>query len=153
MEVPEHIAEGLANIRSGMRLKWEPRAVLTAEGGLDVNGLKIKDPEYEPRWEVWDTSPEGENYMVMRVQNVDGSFRQIGDWLVAHINMLNPERYGGDVDAMLKALIDDPTALREVGTEKDSDDLIDAASKWAQWVETPKSGAALSHRGKRLLSA
>ena len=89
----------------------------------------------------------------MRVNNIDGSFRPVGDWLVAYINMLNPEKWGGDVGAMIRALIDDPTALQECGTEKDSDDLIDAASRWAEWVETPKSGAALMHRGKRLLSA
>lgn len=152
MEVPEHIAEGLRNIRSGMHLRWEPRAVLLVEGGLDINGLVIKDPEHDPRWEVWDTTPEGQEYMVMRVQNVDGSFRQVGDWLVHHIGMLNPERWDS-AEAMVAALIDDPTALRESGTEKDSDDLIDAASKWAAWVETPKSGALLDFRGKRLLSA
>lgn len=152
MEVPEHIAEGLRNIRSGLRLQWNPRAVLTAAGGLDANGLKVKDPEYEPRWELWDTDPEGHDYMVMRVQNVDGSFRYIGDWLVEYVGMLNPAKWGGDIHAMIEALIDDPTALQEAGTEKDSDDLIDAAARWAAWVGTPKSGAALSHRGHRLLS-
>ncbi len=153
MEVPEHIAEGLRNIRSGLHLRWEPRAVLLVEGGLDINGLKIKDPEYDPRWEVWDTTPDDLEYMVMRVQNVDGSFRHVGEWLVEYIGMLNPAKWNGDVNAMIKALIDDPAALREVGTQKDSDDLIDAASKWAAWAELPKSGAGMAFRGKRILSA
>lgn len=152
MEVPEHIAEGLRNIRGGMHLRWEPRAVLTAEGGLDVNGLKIKDPEYDPRWEVWDTTPDDLEYMVMRVQEVDGSFRHADDRLLQHIGMLNPERWSS-ADAMVQALIDDPTALQEAGTMKDSDDLIDAASKWAAWAELPKSGAGMAFRGKRILSA
>jgi hypothetical protein len=136
-----------------MRLEWNPRAVLTVEGGIDINGATIKDPEYDPRWEVWDTSPDGMDYMVMRVQTVDGEFRPVGDWLVHHIGMLNPEKWGGDVGAMVTALIDDPTALQEAGTEKDSDDLIDAATKWATWAATPKSGAVLDYRGKRPLSA
>lgn len=153
MEAPEHIDEGLRNIRSGMHLRWNPRAVLTVEGGLDINGLKIKDPEYDPRWEVWDTDPQGAEYMVMRVQTVEGGFRPVGEWLVNHIGMLNPEKWGGNTEAMVQALIDDPTALQEAGTQKDSDDLIDAAGNWAAWAEVPKSGAGINFRGKRLLSA
>ncbi len=152
MEIPENIAEGLRNIRSGMRLEWNPRAVLLVEGGLDINGLKIKDPEYDPRWEVWDTDPEGQDYMVMRVQEIDGSFRQADDRLVHHIGMLNPERWPS-TEAMVQALIDDPTALQEAGTKQDSDDLIEAAGNWAAWSETPKSGAHIGFRGKRILSA
>lgn len=152
MEIPENIAEGLRNIRSGMRLKWEPRAVLSVEGGLDVNGLKIKDPEYDPRWEVWDTTPDGLDYMVMRVQEMDGSFRHADERLLQHLNMLNPERWSS-AEAMVQALIDDPTALQECGTQKDSDDLIEAAGNWAAWSETPKSGANIGFRGKRILSA
>ena len=152
MEAPEHIQQGLANIREGMHLRWNRKAVLLKAGITDAIG-KVIDPEYDPRWEVWDTSPEGEEYMVMRVQEMDGSFRPPGEWLVHSIGKCNPERYGGDVQAMLDALVEEPDALREIGTKKDSDDLIEAVAKWCQYVVTPKSGPGIKFRGQRMMSA
>jgi len=151
MEAPAHITEGLQSIRSGFNLRWNVRAVLIKTGSYDVNG-KAREAEYEPRWELWDVDPDGQEYMVMRLQNPDGSFRPPGDWLVQHIWKIHPGRYGGSVEKMLKALMEEPEVLREIGTMKDSDDAIDAAANWAAWTQTPKSGSGLSYRGKRMLS-
>lgn len=151
-EVPEHVAEGLRSIREGLHLRWNPKGKLVKTGSYDSTG-RLKDPVYDPRWELWDVDPQGAEYMVMRLQNTDGSFRPPGDWLVHHVNRLNPARYGGNVAAMLEELLEAPEALRELGTEKDTDDLFEAVGKWGEWCATPKSGAALTNRGKRLLSA
>ena len=153
MEVPEHIAEGLSNIRETLHLRWNPLAVLRRPGDIDANGHVVTEAEYEPRWELWDTDADGKEYMVMRVQTVEGEFRPVGEWLVEHIWKIHPARYGGDVHKMVQAQIDDPDTLRELGTQKDIDNLIEAVSQWAAWVAVPKSAAGLSYRGRRILSA
>jgi hypothetical protein len=152
MEVPDYVVEGLTNIREGLHLRWNPRAVMVKEGKYDAQG-KLVDPTFDPRWELWDTDPNGKEYRVMRLQLPDGSFRPPGQWLIDRIWKLHPARYNNDVHKMARELIDDPELFREIGTKKDSDDAIEAAANWAQWVATPKSGRALSYRGKRLLSS
>lgn len=153
MEPDAQIAEDLRNIRSGMHLRWNPRGRLVKPGSFDGSGKMKDDAVFEPRWELWDIDPQGHEYIIMCVQNVDGSFRHPGTWLVTRMQKLNPARYGGDVEKMLKAMMDEPDILREIGTEKDSDDLIEQVSKWADWVATPKSAAALSFRGSKEKSA
>ncbi len=152
MEVPDHLKEALSNIREGLHFRYNRKAVLKEPGQLAASGVLVKDPEYEPRFEIWDTDPYGKLYMVMRVQHNDGSFRFPDDRLIEHIWMLHPARYNGDVRKMVMAQIDNPETLREMGTKKDSDDLIEAIANWAEWVQTPKSGSAISYRGKRMLS-
>jgi hypothetical protein len=151
MEAPTHVLEGLHGIRSTFSLRYNPEAILVSAGSFDVNG-KARRAQYEPRWELWDIDPQGRDYMVMRLQNPDGTSRPPGDWLVQHIWKIHPGRYDGSVEKMLQALMEEPETLREIGTMKDSDDAIDAASKWAAWTQTPKSGSGLIYRGKRMLS-
>lgn len=150
--VPDYVSEGLKDIRADMHLRWNPKAVLTKPGSYDAVG-KLREPEYEPRWEVWDKDPEGGEYMIMRLQHMDGEFRQPGQWLLDRIQMLDPARYGGDPAKLVQEMVEHPELLREAGTQKDSDDLIEAISRAAQWSETPKSAAGLKFRGKKLLSA
>lgn len=151
MEIPDYLIDGLRDIREGLHFRWNPTAVLVETGDFDVNGRPRKI-EYEPRFEIWDTDPYGREYMVMRVQHPDGSFRMPDEKLIEQIWRLHPEKYDGKIEKLVQAQIDDPELLREIGTKKDSDDMIEAVANWAQWCETPKSGAALSFRGKRLLS-
>jgi hypothetical protein len=150
MEVPESVALGLRNIRSGLHLRWNVAAVKRPTG-FDATGKPL-EMEVEPRFELWDTDPQGQDYMVMRVQNEDGSFRFPDDRLVERMGRLNPERYGGNVHRMLQAQVDDPETLRELGTQKDTDDLIESVVKWAEWYGTVKSAAGLTYRGSRLFS-
>lgn len=152
MEAPEHIVEGLRNIREGIHLQWNPKAVLIETGTIDAFG-KVKDPKYDSRFELWDKDPDGHDYMVMRLQNIDGSFRPPGDWLLDVVRKTNPERFGGDVNKLIKAMVEDPELFREVGTKKDSDDLIEDTVKRITYHSTPKSGRAIRSRGKRILSA
>lgn len=150
--VPEWIEKALRDIRSGMHLRWNPTAVVKKAGSYDAVG-KLREPEYEARWEVWDVDPEGAEYMVMRLQDMDGGFRQPGEWMVERLKFMNPARYGGDLMKLYEEMVENPELLREVGTQKDSDDLIDAITRAAEWGEKPKSAAGISYRGKRLLSA
>ena len=151
MEAPQHIQDGLRDIREGLHLRWNPRAVLLDPGKIDAFG-KNSEPTYDPRFELWDTTPDGLEYMVMRVQDPEGEFRYPGEWLLEHIWKLHPARYNNDINKLVLAQLDDPDTLREIGTKKDSDDLIDAVANWAAWVATPKSAAGLANRGKRILS-
>lgn len=151
MEAPKHIQDALANIRSTLHLRWNSKAVMLEKGSYDILGGRI-DPVWDPRFEVWDTDAEGREYMVMRVQTGEGVFRYPGEWLVEGIWKLHPEKYDNDLHKLVQAHIDDPDLLREIGTKKDSDNLIEAVGDWAQYGETPKSAAGLKHRGQRLLS-
>ena len=151
MEAPKYIQDALANIRSTLHLRWNPKAVLLKTGDYDVTG-KATRPTYDPRFEVWDKDPHGREYMVMRVQTPNGDFKYPGEWLVEGIWKLHPEKYDNDVAKLLQAQIDDPETLREIGEKKDSDNLIDAVCDWAKYVATPKSAAGLASRGQRFLS-
>lgn len=151
MEVPAHLKQALSDIREGLHFVWNPKAILKKKGGISAEG-NVKSAEYEPRFEIWDTDPYGKLYMVMRVQHEDGSFRMPDDRLIEHIWHIHPEKYGGSLNKLVQANIENPEHLRDLGTQKDSDDAIDAAARWAQWCETPKSGPAIKHRGKKLLS-
>ena len=150
MEAPAHIVESLRNIRPGFDLRWNPRAVMVAPGSYDVLG-GLTPPVYDPRWELWDTNPYGEDYMVMRLQNEDGSFRPPGEWLVQHVWRVDPARYGGDLNRLMDAVEAEADKMRDLA-EKDWDDLAEAAAKWCVWVGTPKSGSGLSYRGQRTLA-
>jgi len=152
MEIPKQLVEDLKKVRRNFELRLNPKAVCVNAAHIDACGLKRGDAVFDPRFELWDKDPYGKEYKVMTVQESDGSFRFPDQRLVDHLNKVNPEHYGGNLHAMVAALIDDPEALRELGTKKDTDELIDSVAKWAEWCETPKSGSALSKRGRRLLS-
>jgi len=151
MEAPKHIQDGLRDIRETLHLRWNSKSVLLEAGSFDSTG-KASEPKYDARFELWDTSPDGLLYMVMKLQDPEGEFRFPGEWLLELIWKLHPEKYDGDVAKLVLAQIDDPETLREAGTKKDSDSLIDAVCDWCQWVVTPKSAAGLKNRGQRLLS-
>ena len=146
-EVPEQFVEDLQSIRSTFELVWNPHAVMVKSGYIDGSGV-VTPADYEPRWELWDTDPEGARYKVMTLQTSPaddpvrhpdgGLFKPHGDWLLHHLRFINPERFNGNLNDLLHEAIDEPERLREIGTQKDSDDLLDMASKWATWVTTPK---------------
>lgn len=150
MDVPAHIAEGLRNVRGDLHLRWNPAAVKTPTG-FDAWG-KPKKVKWEGRFELWDKDPQGREYFVMRVQDADGGFQFPTERFVEHVGKMDPARYGGSVQKMLQALMDDPEATRELAHDRNFEDLTDAIVKWAQWVGTPKSGAHLANRGPRLFS-
>jgi hypothetical protein len=136
-EAPESVLIDLKAIRSTFDLRWNPTAVMVRPGTIDAAG-RVLDPGYEPRWELWDESAEGRRYRVMQLQTDEGDFKPPGQWLIDHLRFFNPERFNGDVNRMLMELLDEPNRLREIGTEKASDDFIEMLSKWAAYVTTPK---------------
>jgi hypothetical protein len=152
MEAPQEIVDALRLERHTFEIRWNPKAKLKQKGRYDADG-KLVDPTWEGRFELWDTDPYGGEYLFMRLQTPEGGFRAPGWWLVERVKMLNPERWAGRLDKMEEYFIERPELLREAGTIQDSDDLIEAVGNWADWVATPKSGAALTFRGKRLESA
>lgn len=151
MEVPDYVVEGLTNIREGLHLRWNPKAVMLKEGKYDALG-KLIDPTFDPRWELWDTDPDGKEYMVMRLQFPDGSFRHPGQWLVDRLWQFHPEKYNNDLVKLLKATVEDPELARELRIREDSDEMIEGIGNFAGYLATPKSAAGLSYRGKRVLS-
>lgn len=149
--VPESVEEGLRAIRSGLHLRWNPKGAVKVPGGYDAEGGVI-EPVYEPRWEVWDVDPQGAEYRICTIQTREGEFQPADERVVRHLQIMNPENWGGSVARMIEELVDEPERLRELGTEKDFDDLAEAVSRLAEWVETPKSYAGQRHCGQRLLS-
>jgi hypothetical protein len=136
-EAPESVRIGIQAVRPTMRLVWNERAV-QARTEYDAFG-KPKRIVFDPRWELWDTDAEGQAYMVTRLQEPDGSFRDADYRLVEFLNLINPERYDGDPAAMLQALVDDPNQRIEDGAEAMFQDLAREAAKWGGWLTTPKS--------------
>ena len=147
MEAPAHIVEALKNIREGLHLRWNPKGKLLKAGGYDAAG-KLKDPEWDPRWELWDTDPQGLEYMVMQLQEADESFRAPGDWLVRHMERFNPARYGGSIERMLAAVEAEAEQMRDLA-EKDFDDLAGAVARSCADLRSVKSAAGLTFRGRR----
>jgi hypothetical protein len=137
MEAPLTIVEGLRNIRTTMRLVWNPTAALSKAGYVDATGMVIQ-PKYEGRFELWDTDADGVVYMVTRVQNTDGSFLYPNDRWLEFIRHINPEHWGGDPGRMVRHFVDDPTELREFIAERDQDDVFEQVAKFAGWAITPK---------------
>ena len=134
---PESVLIGLRSIRETFELRFNRKAVLLKPGGYDASGV-VTTPEYDPRWELWDTDSEGATYRVMRLQTgpdedlrfpEGGQFKSPGQWLVDLLNFMNPARFNGDLNQMLHEVLEEPDKLREIGTEQDSDDLFEMVSK------------------------
>lgn len=136
-EAPQSVVEGLRNVREGLHLRWNPRAKVLRPGQYDASG-DLLPPIYEPRWELWDKDPEGGEYKVMTLQGPDGSFRPPGEWLVELMRLMDPARYGGSVNRMLRALVDEHNASLQQVSEEDFDDLAEQVAKWAIYERTPK---------------
>lgn len=128
-EVPESVAEGLANIRSGLHLRWNPRSRVIRPGGYDANG-GVLEPTYDARWELWDVDPDGREYRVMTLQHADGSFKPPGEWLLELMRAVDPARYGGSVNRMLRALVDEHNDKLKGVNEKDFEELSGAIVEW-----------------------
>lgn len=151
MQAPAHITQGLQNIRSTLRMIWNPMAVRAQAGRISADGM-VTSAAYDGRWEVWDTDPEGGDYMVMRVETPTGEYMPPVEWVVEWLNRWNPEHFNGSLEKMLEVYFANAEEAAERMSDKNAKDFFDAVSKWAAWVALPKSGAALSYRGARALS-
>ena len=144
-EIPESVRIGLQNIRPTLDLRWNPKGRLTKPGHYAVAGFD--PPEYDPRWELWDVDSEGKPYRIMVVERVDGSFKPVGDWLVERVRFVNPERWGGDPNKMIAALIEMEEERRETLMDRDFETLAEATASWGGWLITPKSYNPANTRG------
>lgn len=137
--LPDGFEEKLRGVREGLHLRWNPKAKVRKAGAFDVYGNVAVEPEYDGRWELWDNTIEGKEYMVMTIREPGGGYKHPGDWLITLLNKINPANYGGSVGKMVEALVDDKnrTAL-EVG-DKDFEDLIEQATKWVLHKGVPKT--------------
>lgn len=149
--VPEDVKRGLKSIRDGLHMRFNHKAVLVKPGMLD--GANIYPPKYDGRWEVWDFDPHGARYMVMSWETKDGEFKTCDMRVVLWMRYINPERFGGDPEKMLAELLDKRVEIAAQLSEKDEEDFFETAGRWADYLATPKSGAALSYRGARMKSA
>lgn len=135
--LPEGLDSELKAVRGGFELRWNPKAKVKKAGLLDAYG-NPSPAQYDGRWELWDTSPEGVEYKFMTLQNNDGSFKPAGRWVVNLLKKVDPARYGGSVGRMVQALVDDPNqALLEIGDEQ-FEDFIEQAAKWMMYASAPK---------------
>ena len=143
--LPDGLEEALKRVgRQGMYLRWNPRSVITEKGYFEADGTTT-EPEYEPRFELWDVTDEGLEYMVKRIQHADGSFLKPDFWLVEFIAKINPGNYANPVDVLL-AMADEPNLLRENVAQSEARDLQMQIGKWAEWLMKPKVGPATQHR-------
>jgi hypothetical protein len=107
MEAPKDVEIGLRSIRPAFRLQLNKQGKLVGGHSFDVNG-NAREREYEPRWELWDTDVHGNDYRVAVIQDKDGGFMPPTMKFVEFMNLVNPEKYGGDASKMIQALVDSP---------------------------------------------
>lgn len=143
--LPDGLQEAIKTVRATFRLVWNEKAVITTPGYLAVDGTR-REPEYEPRWQVWDTDPEGADYKLHTLQNPDGTFRQPEYWLVEFLSKINPERFGGNLALMVLALVDEPEFQRQAGDDKNASELFAAVGRMAEDMTKIKVGPATKHR-------
>jgi len=120
---PEDVTIGLKNVRPTMELRWNGAAKQVGERSFDVNGVP-REKEYEPRWELWDTDPHGNEYMITTLEDQSGRFKEPGMWLVELIRTCDPARYDGDLGKMCEALVDLPNEIIEGMAEKSYEDFV-----------------------------
>lgn len=136
-EVPESVRIGLEAIRETLHLRWNPHAVRVKPGYVDASGVVVP-AEWDPRWELWDVDALGQPYKIMTLQHEDGSFKPPGDWLVELIRFVHPQRWDGDPNKMIEALVDDPMRRLEEVSDQDWDDFTDWVASFTDWAIRPK---------------
>lgn len=130
MNPPEHIVRDLQGIRSTFRLVWNPTAKVTSERSFDVNG-NPRELTHEPRWELWDTDESGKHYRVMTLESSHkGEFMPADDRFVDFVRLIDPARYGGSVERMIRALVDDENKYIEQVQEQDFKRLTDSLASY-----------------------
>lgn len=139
MEAPEGIVTALKNIRPTFRLVWNPTARVIGERSFDVNG-NPREVTHDPRWELWDTDGDGVHYKVMTLEDShQGAFMPADQRFVDFVHLIDPGRYGGSVEKMIQALVDDENKYIEQVAEKDFQSLTDALSNYF----TPAKGRGM----------
>lgn len=135
--LPDGLEADLKQIRPSFRLVWNTKARVVNPGHYDVYGIPTP-VTYEPRWELWDTDPYGTDYLVMQLRQPNGDFKQPGWWLIEHLNLINPERYNGDISKMFQRLAEAPNKAIEEMADHEIDDLVEMATKWHSYRVAPK---------------
>jgi hypothetical protein len=107
MEVSVDVELGLKAIRDTFKLLLNPKGRAVGGRSFDVMG-NPREGAYEARWELWDKDVSGREYKVVTLEDRDGGFMPPDQRLVDFINLINPERYGGEVEKMIDALVDSP---------------------------------------------
>jgi hypothetical protein len=115
---------GLLGIRQTLHLRHNPAAVQVGERSFDVNG-RPRHREFEPRWELWDTDAHGNEYRVMTLQSPEGGYLPPGYWLVELVRLIDPARYGGNLDKMIEALVDSPNTRLDALSKGSYEDLVE----------------------------
>jgi hypothetical protein len=123
-EVPESVRIGLASIKPTLHVRYNRKAKAITGAAVDVNG----EPyvlKYEPRWELWDKSEGGREYQITTLEDPDGGFIPIGEWVIEYFQLINPANYGGDMSKMIEALVDSPNRDAQRLAEKTFEEVLD----------------------------
>lgn len=131
MEAPESVVKGIKAIKPTFSLFFNPEAKVVPGSGhsFDVNG-RARKMKREGRWEVWDVDAYGQPYKVMTLQEPNGGFRPADQRLVEFLNLINPERYNGDVSRMIEELVEKPNEYVRGVEERDFERLVDSVANY-----------------------
>jgi hypothetical protein len=138
MDVPEGVLRDLQGVRSTFRLVWNPKGRVIGERSFDVNGHP-RELTYDPRWELWDTDAHGAHYKVMTLESEQGGFLAADQRFVEFVRLIDPARYGGSVERMIQALVDDENRYVEQLAQKDWENLVDSVARYF----TPAKGRGI----------
>lgn len=139
MEAPEAIVTGLRNIRPTFSLVLNPRGRVIGERSFDVNGHP-REVTWDPRWELWDRDADGIAYKVMTLEDAETrGYLPPDQRFLDFVNLINPERYGGNVEKVIQALVDDANEYVKHLAQKDFESLTDSLSNYF----TPAKGRGM----------
>lgn len=125
---PKYVDEALKSIDQSFHLRWNPNARVIKMGHYAADG-SVVPPVTEPRYEVWAKDSEGQDYRVMLVDR-SGNYAEPSQWLLDHLNRINPARYDGDIGRMIAATIDkENNHLREIA-DRDWKEYTAALGRW-----------------------
>lgn len=125
---PKYVDEGLKGIDASFHIRWNPNARVTKPGGFSPDGEPIP-PQYEPRYEVWGVDADGAEYRLM-LCDINGEFVLPGDWLITHLNRINPANFGGNIRRMLDEMVDSPNNVLQSVHERDWQDFVQGVASW-----------------------
>lgn len=113
----------LRELDDRIRVKWNPRALITRPGYIDATG-KCVPPEHDGRWCVVVERPGEEDHCIYQVR-WDGegneAYRPVGPWLIEFMRLWDRQNQHY-VAEMQRMLADDDTLQRHAQQAQDEED-------------------------------
>jgi hypothetical protein len=106
-----------------IRIKWDPRALITRPGAIDATG-KVIPPEHEGRWTVVIERPGEPDHCIYLVR-WDGTgneaYRAIGPWLIDFMHLWDRQNVHA-AEQLRRMLHEEELELQRAANDEDEED-------------------------------